>query len=300
MPVVKLANGLDLYVEEHGSGEPLLLVMGTGADHRFWSAQVPAYAKHFRTIVYDARGVGRSTVPEDPATCSMAVMADDAAQLLDALGIERAHVSGLSLGSTVAQELAIRHPARVLSAQLHGTWGRSDEWFVRMIETLEEPVKHGDMGAFIRYALMWITSPTFLEEQKQMVGAMEAAFLSEPPHPRGVLGHIHADKTHDALDRLREIRCPVLVTAGEIDVQVPPRYGREVAQRIRGARFHLFRGPHASHLACVEMAEEFNRVTLRWLRGLRRPRARGGSTSRKARRRIRRAARPRRARGGRG
>jgi pimeloyl-ACP methyl ester carboxylesterase len=80
-----------------------------------------------------------------------------------------------------------------------------------------------------------------------------------------VLGHIHADKTHDALDRLARIRCPVLVTAGERDIQVPPRYGREVAGRIPGARYHLFTGPHASHLACVEMADEFNRVTLEWL-----------------------------------
>jgi pimeloyl-ACP methyl ester carboxylesterase len=195
----------------------------------------------------------------------MAAMADDAAQLLDQLGIESAHVAGLSLGSTVAQEIALRHPRRVRSAQLHGTWGRSDEWFIRMIETLEEPVKHGDLGAFIRYALMWITSPAFLEGQRETVAAMEAEFLKEPPDPRGVLGHIHADKTHDALPRLKDIRCPVLVTAGEVDVQVPPRYGRAVAEAIPGAAFHLFRGPHASHLACIEMAGEFNRVTLDWL-----------------------------------
>ncbi|MGH7163302.1 MAG: alpha/beta fold hydrolase, partial [Planctomycetota bacterium] len=192
-----------------------------------------------------------------------------AAQLLDALDLPSAHVSGLSLGSTVAQELALRHPARVRSAQLHGTWGRSDEWFVRMIETLEEPLNRGDLSAFIRCALMWITSPAFLEGSKEAVRGMEEAFLAEPPHPRGVLGHIHADKTHGALDRLAAIRCPVLVTAGERDIQVPPRYGQEVARRISGARYHLFRGPHASHLACVEMAEEFNRVTLEWLASVR-------------------------------
>jgi pimeloyl-ACP methyl ester carboxylesterase len=265
MPTARLANGLELFYEEQGRGDPLLLLMGTGADHRFWAAQVPAYAERYRTIVYDSRGVGGSSVPPDPRSCSMAVMADDAAQLLDALDIESAHISGLSLGSTVAQELAIRHPDRVRTAQLHGTWGRSDEWFIRMIETLEEPVKHGDMKAFIRYALMWITSPTFLAESPDAVRGMEEAFLAAPPDPKGVLGHIHADKTHDALARLKEIRCPVLVTAGEMDVQVPPRYGRVVAERIKGARLHLFKGAHASHLACVEMADEFNRKTLDWL-----------------------------------
>jgi len=272
MPLFELASGLRLYAEEHGSGPPLLLVMGTGADHRFWSAQVPAYARRFRTVVYDARGVGKSTVPADPETCSMAAMADDAAQLLDALGVERAHVAGLSLGSTVAQEMALRHPDRVLSAQLHGTWGRSDEWFVRMIETLEEPLRRGDLKAFIRCALLWITTPGFLEEQRDAVRAMEEAFLAEAPEARGVLGHVHADKTHDALARLGGMRCPVLVTAGEQDIQVPPRYGRAVAERVPGARFHLFTGPHASHLACLQMAEEFNRVTLEWLSALRPPR----------------------------
>lgn len=265
MPTAKLESGLDLHYEEQGEGEALLLIMGTGADHRFWAGQVPAYAERYRTIVYDSRGVGRSTVPEDPTTCSMAALADDAAQLLDALAIETAHISGLSLGSTVAQELCLRHPHRVRTAQLHNTWGRSDEWFIRMIETLEEPVNHGDLKAFIRYALMWITSPTFLQEQAEAVRAMEEAFMAEPPDPRGVLGHIHADKTHDALDRLKDIACPTLVTAGEMDIQVPLRYGREVAMRIPNSLLHVFEGPHSSHLACVEMAEEFNRVTLAWL-----------------------------------
>jgi len=265
MPKIAISTGLDMFYEEHGSGEPLLLIMGTGADHRFWSAQIPAYADRYRTIVYDSRGVGQTTVPSDPSTCSMAVMADDAAALLDALDIESAHVSGLSLGATVTEELCLRHPERVRTAQMHGAWAKSDEWFVRMIETLEHPVKHGDMAAFIRYALMWITSPTFLATQPEAVAGMEQAFLESPPAPAGVLGHIHADKHHDALDRLGRIACPVLVATGENDVQVPPRYGREVADAIPGAEFHLFRGPNASHLSCVEMAEEFNRFTLDWL-----------------------------------
>ncbi|MHC4408027.1 MAG: alpha/beta fold hydrolase [Planctomycetota bacterium] len=265
MPKISTSTGLDIYYEEQGEGEPLLLIMGTGADHRFWAAQVPAYAEKYRTIVYDSRGVGQTTVPSDPTSCSMAVMADDAAALLDALDIESAHISGLSLGATVAQELCLRHPEKVRTAQLHGAWARSDEWFVRMIETLEYPVHQGDLATFIRYALMWITSPTFLATQPETVAGMEQAFLDAPPAPAGVLGHIHADKHHDALDRLGEIRCPVLVATGENDVQVPPRYGREVAASIPGARFHLFEGPNASHLSCLEMAEEFNRFTLEWL-----------------------------------
>jgi pimeloyl-ACP methyl ester carboxylesterase len=198
------------------------------------------------------------------------VMADDAAGLLEALGLAAAHVSGLSLGSTVAQELALRHPRSILSLQLHGTWGRSDEWFRRMIDTLEYPIRTADdRAAFIRTALMWITSPALLGGAPGPVRDMERSFIESPypPTREGLLGHCHADKTHDALDRLGSIRARTLVTCGEMDVQVPERYGREVARVIAGARLHRFLGPRASHLACLEMADEFNRVGLEFLTG---------------------------------
>ena len=117
---------------------------------------------------------------------------------------------------------------------------------------------------------MWILSPTFLAESTEVIQDMEEGYVANPDAPsrEGLLGHFHADRTHDALDRLAEIAVPTLVTAGEQDVQVPPRYGRQVAERIPGARFHLFTGPRASHLACLEMAEEFNRVGLEFLHGL--------------------------------
>jgi pimeloyl-ACP methyl ester carboxylesterase len=247
------------------------MIMGTGADHTFWAAQVPDFAASYRVIVYDARGVGQSDTVGPPENCTMAVMADDAAALASALDLAPMHVSGLSLGSTVAQELAIRHPEWVRSLQLHGTWGASDDWFRRMIDTLEYPVRMADdRAAFIRAALMWILSPTFLQEQPEQVRGLEEAFLGSehPPTREGLLGHCHADKTHDTLERLSAIRVPTLVTCGEQDVQVPQRYGREVARRIPGARFHLFTGPNASHLSCVEMPEEFNRVGLDFLAGV--------------------------------
>ncbi|MFQ5670798.1 MAG: alpha/beta fold hydrolase [Acidobacteriota bacterium] len=268
MPLADLTTGVRIFYEERGQGTPLLLLMGTGADHTFWSAQVPAFADHYRVIVYDARGVGRSRTVAPPHTCTMGIMAEDAAALLRYLGAGPAHVSGLSLGSTVAQELALAHPDQVRSLQLHGTWGRTDAWFRRMIETLEEPIRRAnDQEAFIRTALMWILSPVFLQENPEEVKALERAFLqsSWPPTREGLLGHLHADRTHDALDRLPGISAPTLITSGEQDIQVPPRYGRAVARRIPGARFHLFEGPHASHLSCMEMPEEFNRVGLEFL-----------------------------------
>jgi pimeloyl-ACP methyl ester carboxylesterase len=268
MAYLTLKNGPRIFYRERGQGEPLLLIMGTGADHTFWGPQIEAFSKKYRVIVYDARGIGRSQTISPPSSCTMATMADDAAGILQALEIPRAHISGLSLGSTVAQELALRHPRRVRSLQLHGTWARSDAWFRSMIETLEYPIRESDdRGAFIRCALMWILSPCFLEEQPAQVREMVAAFVNgeDSPTRDGLLGHFHADKTHDTLDRLDQLRVPTLITCGQCDVQVPQRYGRQVAERIPGAAWHLFRGPRASHLACMEMAEEFNRVGMEFL-----------------------------------
>ena len=269
MPFAALSTGIDVYYEVEGSGDPLLLIMGTAADHGVWAGQVEAYRGDYTVITYDARGTGQSSQPADPESYSMRVLGDDAAALLDHLGVERAHVSGLSLGSATAQELAVNHPRRVATLQLHCTWGRSDEWFIRMIETNEAPVLHDDLAQYIRTALLWVASPHFINERPEEVAAFERGFILENPHPpskQGMLGPFHADKTHDALDRLGRIAVPTLITSGEVDWQVPTRYGREVQQRIPGSVLHVFGGPASSHIAFWEMADEWNHFTLSWLK----------------------------------
>ncbi len=271
MPFASLATGIEMYFEVEGSGDPLMLIMGTGADHSTWSQQVAAYRDYYTVITYDARGTGQSSRPDDPTEYSMAILGDDAAALLDHLGIERAHVSGLSLGSATAQELAIKHPSKVASLQLHCTWGRSDEWFIRMIDTNEAPVLHDDFEMYIRTALLWVASPHFINERVEELQAFERGFIFDNPHPpskEGMLGHFHADKTHDALDRLHRIGAPTLITSGEVDWQVPTRYGLEVQRRIPGSTMHVFRGPSSSHIAFYEMVDEWNAFTLGWLQRL--------------------------------
>lgn len=270
MNLLRLPDGQQLAWEESGQGTPLLLVMGTGADHSFWAAQVPALAARYRVVTYDSRGTGRSGDFADPADCTPATLAADAARLVEELGAP-AHVAGLSLGACVAQELALARPDLVLSLGLHGTWGHSDEWFIRMVETMERSLGDGGLLGFIRSATTWILSPDFHARHSGTVAELEARFASPESFARakGILAHCHADRVHAILDRLHRIQVPVLVTAGERDIQVPPRYGREVAAAIPGARFHLFEGPSSSHCSCLEMADEFNRTTLDFLAGVR-------------------------------
>ena len=190
-------------------------------------------------------------------------MAEDAAQLLDVLGIDKVHLGGMSIGASVAQEFAIAWPERLLSLSLHCSWAKSDEWFIRAIETIEYPAARGDIHAYLRFALMWVLSPRFLAEKPDEVAAITRTYIDDnpfPPSADGILGHTNADKLHDVLDRLPQIRVRTLVTAGEMDWLVPPRYSEVVARAIPGARWHLFRGDFSSHCACVEMAAEWNRV----------------------------------------
>lgn len=109
MPYAKV-NGIKIYYEIYGEGYPLLLIGGLGSQIQSWAVQVPIYSKHFQVIVFDNRGAGKSDKPDVPYTTEL--MADDASMLLDALGIESAHIAGKSMGGMIGQWLAIKNPQK--------------------------------------------------------------------------------------------------------------------------------------------------------------------------------------------
>ena len=167
-----------MYYEVEGSGPPLLLIMGTAASHDVWAAQVEAYRSDYTVITYDARGTGQSTHTADPTAYTMGSLADDAAALGARLGCGPVHLSGLSLGSATSQELAINHSDLVRTLQLHCTWGYSDQWFCRMIDTMEVPVLQGDLAMYIRLAMMWVASPHFVNDQPEELESVRASASS--------------------------------------------------------------------------------------------------------------------------
>ena len=265
-----VGDGVDLYYRISGSGEPLVLISGTSMDHQMWALQVSGYARHFTTITFDNRGAGRSTAPAMPTRYSPAIMARDLAGLLDHLRIDRAHISGVSLGSAIAQEFALTRPDRVRTLQLHSTWGRSDEWFRRaLVGTVRYAMQHGDRRTALRTSLMWIMSAAYLEhrEPAEVRDLVSRIIIKNPhlPSDDGFIGQLRADAVHDALDRLGSITTPTLVTIAQHDVCTPPAYGRAVADAIPEARVVCFEGPHASHCALWEMAADFNKVTMEFL-----------------------------------
>src|SRR5215472_265935 len=131
MPQARV-NDITMHYEQQGAGEPLLLIPYLAADNACYAFQVADYAKHFTCISVDPRGAGESDKPAGPY--SMELFADDIAALMQAIGVERAHVSGLSLGAATALWLAGKHPQRVKSLSLHSCWTKSDPYLKAVVE----------------------------------------------------------------------------------------------------------------------------------------------------------------------
>lgn len=263
--LVETSDGTSIYYEVSGSGPPMLLIAGTGCDHLWWSLQVESLAREFTVITCNTRGAGRSTIYPDVEDYSSEVMADDLADVIRHVDLGPVHVVGHSLGSCIAQQLAIRHAELVQSAQLHATWSHADEWLKRaFIDTMAYPTKLGDAQFAWKTVGMWIFSPEYLQSPSppSVAEAVGAAFITNPhlDNHRGLLGHLHADRVHDTRELLATITAPTLVTAGELDASFPPRYGRDVFERIPDAQWHLFTGPRAAHAFNLEMSAEFNSV----------------------------------------
>ncbi len=257
------ANGINIHYEERGSGEPLILIMGLGADGSLWEHHVAAYSKHFRCIMPDNRGAGRSGKPKGPYTTRQ--MAEDTIGLMDALGISMAHLSGISMGGAVVQELAISYPSRVKSATVISSWPRCDAYTKRVFEMLESLVATSDPVAFNRLLQLWIFTPDYHARSMDDLLAREESGKHNPwPMPvEAFRAQSQACIHHDTLDRLGLIQAPFLITAGDQDIFTPMHYAETMAELIPGARLTVIQGGgHAHHW---EKLDEFNNATLSFL-----------------------------------
>lgn len=263
MPFVT-ANGIELHYEERGSGEPLILLMGLGADGPTWEDHVKAYELEFRCIMVDNRGSGRSGKPGGPYTTRM--MAEDVAGLMAALDIEKAHVSGLSMGSGIAQELALLVPERIGSLTLIASWDSCDAYTARIFEALRSLRATADPVTFNRLLQLWIFTPQWHNEQlADLLQREEAGRTYLYPMPlHAFQAQCDACVSHDTRGRLDAIQAPVLVTSGDIDLFTPLHYSESIAAAIPGAELAVFQG--GGHTHHWERLDEFNDRTLAFLR----------------------------------
>ncbi len=267
MPFLNLPTGVRLHYERQGDGPPLILIMGTGLDSSCWTPQVEAYQKEFDCIRFDNRGTGKTEAP--PVPLSVPLMAEDAASLLQSLELGPAHVSGLSLGSCIAQELTLHHPDLVLTLQLHGTWGRAHGYAARKFQAQLKLLETLDLASFYAINVLWFITPETMHRHPDRVEQQIRHIVSNLPDRELLRQQYQADLDHDALGRLHEIKVPTLITVGSFDLALPPMYAQEVAAAIRGSELVIFQD--GGHLHNIERPEEFNRVTLDFLRRHRAP-----------------------------
>lgn len=276
MSVAKVGS-VELYYEEHGSGDPLLLIMGLAADSQAWMFQIPDFAQHYRVIAFDNRGVGRSSKPAGPY--SIHEMADETAGLLGVLGIDRAHVVGVSMGGMIAQELVLRHPERVRALVLACTYPEPDADVERTRQfTLQQfggsidasGAMHVDLTTlnpmmFLQQLLPNVFNQSFIEKElpklmQIFAGALQYGFSME-----AILGQVGAVMSHKATERLHQIKSPTLVITGDADRLVPPAGSEILAREIPGAK--LVKVPGGSHGFNFETPDVFNREVLAFLQG---------------------------------
>jgi pimeloyl-ACP methyl ester carboxylesterase len=255
-----MTNEVTLTYRESGHGEPLLLIMGLGADASAWDPHVAEWSKGFRCIAVDNRGAGRSPAPPGPYTTE--AMADDYARLLRDRGVEGVRVVGISMGGAIAQELALRHPELVSKLVLVATWARLTPYAQEVFAHLARVRAAVPPGVFTQTLQLWIWSAGWYDahldelraEREAADGAMsQAAFEAQAA----------ACISHDTVDRLAGIRVPTLVTAGEGDIFVPTAVSRALAERIPRAELEIFRGwAHTHHW---EDLDRFNALVREWL-----------------------------------
>jgi 3-oxoadipate enol-lactonase len=258
MPTIDI-DGQTLYYEVHGDGEPLLCVMGLAANTLAWALQVQAFSEHHKTVIFDNRDVGQSSMADGPY--EIRDMAADALGLADGLGLESFHLLGVSMGGAIAQEVALAAPERVRTLTLAvtfagaGAYGRklSEVWSARRQKATRE--EHID-------ELMLLTLSQGFFENAQAVAWVRSMMLADPhpQPPEAFARQLHAASHHDARGRLGSLSMPVHVIGAEHDILIPVWESREVAGLIPGAKLSVIEGcPHGAQL---ERAEEFNRAVL--------------------------------------
>jgi 3-oxoadipate enol-lactonase len=263
MPMSKV-NGIDLYYEVSGEGEPLVLISGYTADHTSWAHLVPVFSKKYRVIVMDNRGVGQTVAPDGPFTIED--MADDTAGLLDALGIAKAHVIGVSMGGRIAQSLALRHPEKIKGLVLCSTTARVPPRSRYILGLMAEELAKGNMTQELHGKLMlsWTFSDRMFENPeilKRMIVGVSSN--RSRPTPENMLRQLGAGHSFDTRSKLSEIKVPTLVVHGDEDILFPLSYGQELAEGIPGAKLVVLHG--GAHGAYIEMADKFLPAALGFL-----------------------------------
>jgi 3-oxoadipate enol-lactonase len=252
-------NGVKIYWEEEGKGVPVLLLMGLGWPSYMWYRTKPVLTNHYRTITFDNRGAGRSDVPAGPYP--IATMASDAAAVLDAAGVESAHLYGVSMGGMIAQEFALQYPKRVKSLILGCTAAGGPESKRADPEVLEVLTRQGmtpeEAARAINPYIYDKGTPSARIEEDMKIR------LQWPASVDGYMAQLQGIIIWEAYSRIAKIAAPTLVVHGETDQLVPAENGKLIAQRISESKLVII--PYASHIYSTDQPDAAHKPVLEFL-----------------------------------
>ena len=263
MPKVK-ANNITINYDQQGTGEPLILIPYLTADYACYAFQVAEYSKHFTCISIDLRGAGESDKPE--GVYSTELFADDVAAFMQAVGIVRAHIFGLSLGAATGMWLAAKYPDKVKSLSLHSAWPKTDPFIETLVGGWQVAAKA--LGSVPEMVIMcifpWCFTPELFAAKPDYIQSLADFVGSRPAQPlASFLQQSNAAIAHDAEMQLRRITTPALITFGRRDVATSTRFADRMTGAIRGAELLVFED--CAHAPIYEKVEEFNQKTLAFL-----------------------------------
>lgn len=261
----RIYNKIKIYYEVHGDGNPLLLIEGLGYATWMWYRQLEDFARQYRVIIFDNRGVGKSDKPDIPYSIEM--MAGDAAGLLQALGIEKAHVLGVSMGGLIAQALTLNHPhlahSLVLTCTTHGGPGSVPA----PPETLAAMMNKKGLAErdALREAMGCALAPEFAAANHEELEKILDWRLSEPTPEYARQRQLGAVMGADLAPRLKEIKVPTLILTGDLDRVIPMANSDLLHKKINNSTLEVF--PGGGHLFFIEQAPAFNGRVLAFLAG---------------------------------
>ena len=256
-------NGLKLYYEIEGDGEPVVLIPGFAAGRWIWFKQTADLSRNFRVIIFDPRGISASDKPEGPQTITL--LADDIAHLLKTIGIESAHIVGASFGGFVAQEFALKYPAMTRKLVLCCTSFGGPNHVVPAPETLQAlaSTKGLNTQERMRTNLLMAFTPEYVRTQVDEVDHIVHLRATNEVPEHIYLSQLQAAMSFNVESRLEEIKSQTLVLSGDADIIVPVQNSRNLAAKIPGARLRIVEG--GSHTFFIEQAGEFNRIVTQFL-----------------------------------
>lgn len=264
----------ELYTETIGQGEDLLLVAGLGGSGTFWREQARALSASYRVTRFDHRGVGRSSPA--PLISSVEQLADDLLRLMDALGIQQAHLVGHSTGGAIGQHVALSQPQRLRSLVLSASWAGPTPLFIEMFRLRRDVLINSGMKHYLLLGALLATPAWYLQERFTSAEDYLVDRTKSAPALEVELGRLNAVMTHDLRHQLHAVKVPTAVLCARDDQITPQPMSAELASLIPGALMRTL--PEGGHFCPLTVADRYNEELLALLEELRRPASRQADT----------------------